>query len=56
MMAIQHHAPPAGLIHPSDRDVPYACGPYRKILNRHGIRASMSGKGDCYDCENIGVV
>lgn len=49
MMAIQHHAPPAGLIHHSDRGVQYACGAYRKILDRHGIRASMSGTGDCYD-------
>ena len=24
-------------------------GPYRKILDRHGIKASMSRKGDCYD-------
>jgi putative transposase len=49
MMAIQRHAPPAGLIHHSDRGVQYACGPYRKILDRHGIKASMSRKGDCYD-------
>jgi putative transposase len=49
MMAIQRHAPPAGLIHHSDRGVQYACGPYRKILDRHGIQASMSRKGDCYD-------
>jgi putative transposase len=27
----------------------YACGPYRKILDRHGIKASMSRKGDCFD-------
>ena len=49
MMAIQHRAPPRGLIHHSDRGAQYACGPYRKILDRHGIRASMSRKGDCYD-------
>ena len=36
-MAIQHQAPPAGLIHHSDRGVQYACGSYRKILERHGI-------------------
>ncbi len=48
-MAIQHHAPPAGLIHHSDRGVQYACGSYRKILDRHGLKASMSRKGDCYD-------
>ena len=49
MMAIQHRAPPRGLIHHSDRGVQYACGPYRKILDRHGIQASMSRKGDCWD-------
>jgi putative transposase len=27
----------------------YASGPYRKVLGRHGIRQSMSRKGDCYD-------
>ena len=27
----------------------YASGPYRKVLRRHGIRQSMSRKGDCYD-------
>jgi putative transposase len=48
-MAIQHRAPPRGLIHHSDRGVQYACGPYRKILDRYGIQASMSRKGDCYD-------
>ena len=49
MMAIQHRVPPRGLIHHSDRGVQYACGPYRKILDRYGIQASMSRKGDCYD-------
>src|SRR4051794_40388321 len=27
----------------------HASGPYRKVLGRHGIRQSMSRKGDCYD-------
>src|SRR3569623_1115731 len=49
MMAIQHRAPPRGHIHHSNRGVQYACGPYRKILDRYGIEASMSRKGDCYD-------
>src|SRR3954464_5102979 len=49
MMAIQHRAPPRGLIHHSDRGVQYACGPYRKILDRYGVKASMSRKGDCSD-------
>lgn len=40
---------PWGLIHHSDCGLQYACGPYRKILDRYGIQASMSRKGDCYD-------
>jgi hypothetical protein len=24
---------------------------YHKILRVHGFKASMSGKGNCYDCE-----
>ena len=48
-MALTHRQPGVHLIHHSDRGVQYACGPYRKILDRHGIRASMSRKGDCYD-------
>ena len=27
----------------------YAAEPYRKVLRRHGIRQSMSRKGNCYD-------
>jgi len=48
-MAIQRHNPPKGLIHHSDRGVQYASGPYRKILARHKLTASMSRKGDCLD-------
>src|SRR3712207_351673 len=36
-------------LHASPLGVQYACGPYRKILDRHGIKASMSRKGDCYE-------
>lgn len=38
-----------GLVHHSDRGVQYACKAYRELLASHGIAASMSGKGDCYD-------
>ena len=48
-MAIQRHRPPEGLVHHSDRGVQYASGPYRKILNRHKLVASMSRKGNCLD-------
>jgi len=46
---IQRHRPPKGLIQHSDRGVQYASKPYRKILADHGIKASMSRKGDCLD-------
>ena len=46
-MAIRRRRPLPGLIHHSDRGVQYACGDYRNILSRHGIKASMSRKGCC---------
>lgn len=48
-MAIVQRRPPAGLIHHSDRGGQYACGAYQAMLTRHGMRASMSRKGDCWD-------
>ena len=39
----------AGLIHHSDRGSPYASKDYRDALDKHGIVASMSRKGDCWD-------
>jgi transposase InsO family protein len=48
-MAIQRHNPPKGLIHHSDRGSQYASEAYRKILRRHGLTASMSRKGNCWD-------
>jgi len=48
-MAIRNRQPPMGLIHHSDRGVQYACGDYRKLLGLHGIKASMSRKGNCLD-------
>ncbi len=48
-MAIQHHHPPPGLLHHSDRGVQYASEPYRAVLERHGITQSMSRRGDCLD-------
>jgi putative transposase len=49
VMALQRRRPPRGLIHHSDRGVQYAAEPYRKVLERHGIRQSMSRKGNCLD-------
>lgn len=41
--------PAAGLVHHSDRGSPYASADYRAELKRHGLVASMSRKGDCWD-------
>ena len=38
-----------GLIHHSDRGSQYCSIDYQAELRRHGIRISMSGKGNCYD-------
>ena len=48
-MAIRNRRPPEGLIHHSDRGVQYACGEYQKLLDLHGMTASMSRKGNCLD-------
>lgn len=47
--AIRDRRPPAGLVHHSDRGSTYASGDYRKALRAHGVRCSMSRKGDCFD-------
>src|SRR5947209_811637 len=49
VMALQRRRPEPGLIHHSDRGVQYAAEPYRKVLKRHGIKQSMSRKGNCLD-------
>ena len=36
------------IIH-SDRGSQYSSKDFRKLLNKHGLRQSMSGKGNCYD-------
>jgi putative transposase len=48
-MARAARAPGPGLIHHSDRGSQYTSGDYRAELAAHGMVASMSGKGDCYD-------
>jgi len=48
-MAVARRRPAAGLIHHSDRGVQYASDAFAQLLAEHGITASMSGKGDCYD-------
>jgi transposase InsO family protein len=48
-MAIERRRPPAGLPHHSDRGVQYASDAYRSFLADHGLVASMSRTGNCYD-------
>lgn len=48
-MAIAQRQPPAGLIVHSDRGSQYASEAHRRLLERHGLRASMSRKGNCWD-------
>jgi putative transposase len=48
-MALVRRHPPAGLLHHSDRGCQYACGDYQAMLADHGLTASMSRAGNCYD-------
>lgn len=48
-MALEQRRPSPGLIHHSDRGVQYASGAYRDALADHGLVASMSRRGNCYD-------
>ena len=48
-MAITQRCPPPGLIVHSDRGSQYASEAHRSLLERHGLRASMSRKGNCWD-------
>jgi putative transposase len=49
VLALQRCRPEPGLILHSDRGVQYASKPYREVLERHGIRQSMSRRGNCLD-------
>jgi putative transposase len=48
-MAIWQRKPKAGLVHHSDRGSQYASKAFRALLKTHGIKGSMSRKGDCWD-------
>jgi transposase InsO family protein len=48
-MALMRRKPLPGILHHSDRGSQYAGKAYRKLLRDHGIRCSMSRKGDCWD-------
>ncbi|NIN07012.1 MAG: IS3 family transposase, partial [Armatimonadetes bacterium] len=47
--AIEAKRPGRGLTHHSDRGSQYCACEYRDILDRFGLKVSMSGKGNCYD-------
>lgn len=49
MALAQRRAAGTKLLHHSDRGSQYASDDYQHLLARHGITASMSGRGDCYD-------
>jgi len=49
LMAVLHRRPPRDLVLHSDRGVQYCSGAFRRHLKEHGIRQSMSRKGDCWD-------
>lgn len=48
-MALSGRQPGPGLLCHSDRGSQYASGDYQALLAEHGIRCSMSRKGDCWD-------
>ena len=48
-MAITLRRPAPGLLHHSDRGSQYACAEYRAVLEAHGMIASMSRKGNCWE-------
>ena len=48
-MALGRRAPATGLLHHSERGGQYACQDYQRLLATHGLRCSMSRKGECLD-------
>jgi transposase InsO family protein len=52
-MAIALRSPPRGCMFHSDRGSQYCSHDYQKVLRDHGLKASMSGKGNCYDNDAV---
>jgi transposase InsO family protein len=55
-MALRSRTPAEGLTHHSDRGVQYASHDYTGLLKEHGVRISMSRRGNPYDnaaCESF---
>jgi putative transposase len=48
-MAFTHRKPPQGLLHHSDRGCQYTSHAYQAFLKDHGVRVSMSRKGNSFD-------
>lgn len=48
-MALTTRPSTAGLLHHSDRGSQYAATSYQRLLDVHGLRPSMSRKGNCWD-------
>jgi transposase InsO family protein len=49
LMALRRGLVAAGAIIHTDRGSQYVSNIYRALLHRHGLRQSMSGRGNCYD-------
>ena len=49
LMAVEHRRPARGVVHHTDRGSQYAATRYRELLARHGLTASMSRRGNCWD-------
>ena len=49
LMAIWQRKPAHGLVWHTDRGSQYASDSHREILQAHGIKQSMSRKGNCWD-------
>jgi len=48
-MAIRRGRVAAGVVHHSDQGTQYACNAFARLVNEHGIRISMSRRGNPYD-------
>ena len=48
-MAIEQRQPDGALLHHSDRGAQYTSEDFRDELDKHGIKCSMSARGNCYD-------
>lgn len=48
-MAVAHRRPAGRVLHHTDRGVQYAATGYRQVLASHGLTASMSRRGNCWD-------